>query len=131
MFLTRECDYAIRVVRGLADMEMKSVGILCEREDIPQPFAYKILKKLEREGVVTAHRGNTGGYQLAKMPDDVTLLDIVQAVDKQLFLHDCLRENHTCSRNSDDSRCEVHQELARIQGILMDELNKKKMKELI
>jgi len=131
MFLTKECDYAIRVVRGLADMEIKSVRTLCEREDIPQPFAYKILKKLEHEGIVTAHRGNAGGYQLAKMPDGITLLDIVQAVDKQLFLHECLRENHTCSRNSDDSRCQVHQEFTRIQAILMDELSKKKMKELI
>ena len=131
MFLTKECDYAIRVVRGLASLETKSVRTICDREHIPLPFAYKILKKLEHAGIVRAHRGNAGGYQLIKAPDDVTLINIVQAVDEHLFLNECLREGHVCPHNSNGNSCGVHQEFARIQRILINALSEKTIKELI
>lgn len=45
MLITRECDYAVRVIRALSGAERLSVGEICEREEITAPFAYKILKK--------------------------------------------------------------------------------------
>jgi len=131
MFITKECDYAIRVVRGLADGELKTVKSVCEKEDIPYSFAYKILKKLEREGIVTAFRGNTGGYQLVKGLDELNLFDIVQAVDKRLYINECLEEGHDCSRNGVSERCMVHQEFIRIQEILDRALQEKTVLEIV
>ena len=51
MLITRECDYAVRVVRALADGRRMSVGEICEKEFITAPFAYKILKKLQKAGI--------------------------------------------------------------------------------
>ena len=48
MLITRECDYAVRVVRALAPGKRMSVGEICEKESITAPFAYKILKKLQK-----------------------------------------------------------------------------------
>ena len=48
MLITRECDYAVRVIRALSGAERLSVGEICEREEITAPFAYKILKKLQK-----------------------------------------------------------------------------------
>ena len=131
MFLTKECDYAIRVVRELADSEIKSVGAICEREKIPHPFAYKILKKLERAGIVDSRRGAAGGYRLTRATGNITLFDIINAVDERLVLNDCLQKGYVCIRNPGGNSCGVHCELIRVQNILMETLKEKTMDELI
>ena len=130
MFLTKECDYAIRIVRSLADLEKKSVKTICDSEHIPQFFAYKILKKLEYAGIVLSHRGALGGYQLAKKPDDVTLYSIVSAVEEGLFLSECLQMDN-CPHNSNGNNCGVHQELKRIQELVISSLKEKTMDKII
>ncbi|EJW97024.1 rrf2 family protein (putative transcriptional regulator), partial [gut metagenome] len=66
MFITRECDYAVRVIRALGGEARLSVGEICERESITAPFAYKILKKLQKAELVKGYRGVHGGYSMAK-----------------------------------------------------------------
>lgn len=131
MLLTRECDYAVRVVRYLANLEVNTVGAICERENIPAPFAYKILKKLEHAGIVKSRRGADGGYQLVKDPDNITLLDIVAAVDKRLFVNECMRQDYICPRNINGNCCGVHDELCRIQDIVINALKEKSMHDLV
>ena len=48
MMITRESDYAIRIIRALKDGELLPLEQICQRELVPKQFAYKILKKLER-----------------------------------------------------------------------------------
>ena len=60
MLITRECDYAVRVIRALSGAERLSVGEICEREEITAPFAYKILKKLQKAKLVRGYRGVHG-----------------------------------------------------------------------
>jgi len=131
MFITRECDYAMRVVRNLANQEMKPVKQICEREQIPHPFAYKILKKLEHAGIVNSFRGTDGGYQLAKNRENITLYEIVNAVDKDLFLNECLRDGYECMRYKDCNTCGVHRELVRIQGLIENALCENTIDKLI
>ena len=57
MLITRESDYALRLLRTLRDGEQYSVGELARREMVPQPFAYKIVKKLSAAGMVQVSRG--------------------------------------------------------------------------
>ncbi|MCL1876080.1 MAG: Rrf2 family transcriptional regulator [Synergistaceae bacterium] len=131
MFLTRECDYAIRVVRDLANQEMKPVKTICEREQIPHPFAYKILKKLEHAGIVNSFRGAVGGYQLAKEPKNITLFDIVSAVDDKLLLNECLQDGYVCARYVNGKFCSVHRELTRIQKVLEKSLSEKTLEDIM
>jgi len=131
MFLTRECDYAIRIVRELADMQVKSVGVICDHEQIPRPFTYKILKKLEKARLVNSFRGASGGYLLSKEPDMITLFDIAIAIDSHLFINECLLPDYKCPRNTDGNPCGVHLELGRLQNILTDALCEKTIAELV
>ena len=55
MFITRESDYAMRVIRALMWEPRLSVSEICERESITAPFAYKILKKLQNAAVSYTH----------------------------------------------------------------------------
>ena len=130
MFLTKECDYAVRVVRCLSSGERKPVKSVCEKEHIPLPFAYKILKKLENAKIVQSYRGSTGGYQLNKDPSTITLLQIVTAVDDSLLLNECLQGDYACENDLEGSPCMVHRELIRVQDILLLALKEKTMEEM-
>ena len=131
MFLTKECDYAIRVVRELADLEIKPVKSICASEHIPTPFAYKVLKKLEKADIVRSYRGAKGGYRLARSPDNITLFDVVHAIDEFLLLNACLQEGTVCSRNKGGNTCKVHQELVKMQAFVVDAFMEKKISEVI
>ena len=131
MLLTKECDYAIRIVRGLADGAVRSVKSLSENEFIPIPFAYKILKKLEKGKIVVAHRGNAGGYQLVRNLEELTLLDVLEKIDQRLFLNECLEDGYQCPRNDDGNPCSVHKELCRLQSMLANGLTEKSITEIL
>jgi Rrf2 family protein len=131
MFLTKECDYGIRVVRALASGKITTVKDICEDEHIPQPFAYKILKKLEKSGIVISHRGHAGGYQLIGDLDKLTLLDIVAGIDDQLFLNKCLKEGYECPNNNKEACCKVHEELKRAQSVLVKTLSENTINEIL
>lgn len=132
MFITRECDYAVRVVRALKSGKKLSVNEICEREEITVPFAYKILKKLQKAGIVRGYRGAKGGYALKKHLKDLTLLEIYQAIDPKLFLIDCLDPEYTCSRNQQECEiCTIHQELYGVQEEVEKLLQRKSMEELL
>ena len=131
MFLTKEGDYGLRIIRSLADGEMKTVEVICSSECIPGQFAYKILKKLSNAGIVQSIRGRNGGYRLAKDLHTFTLYDVIAAVEDNLLLFECLREDSDCPRNSDEDPCAVHEEYKRIQKLIEDETMGKTMDKII
>lgn len=130
MLITRECDYAVRCIRALASFEKRSVKEICDAEHIPMPYAYKILKKLEKGGLVEGSRGATGGYTLAKPLNSFTLLTIVLAVEKDLLLNECLCDDFDCPNNQTSGGCKANTEFVRIQKILTDALAEKTIDEV-
>ena len=109
MLITRECDYAVRVVRALADGRRMSVGEICEKEFITAPFAYKILKKLQKAGIVKGFRGVHGGYSLNRVAKELTLYDVYTAIDPEFFIIDCLEPGYQCTCDGSGNQiCTVH-----------------------
>jgi len=131
MYLTRECDYGIRVIRALATGKKKTVQEICDAELIPKPFGYKILKKLEYAGFLRSIRGCDGGYQLIKPLNTFTISDIVFAVDEELFITDCLKDDNDCNFKKARETCPIHIEFERIQKALVGELSRYTIAELI
>ena len=132
MFLTKECDYGIRVIRALADGAKKTVESIAKDELIPQKYAYKIVKKLERIGLVQSIRGRSGGYLLTKSLEDVTLLDIIMAVDSGRYIKECLQTDNDCIFKDHPQRpCGIHLELVRLQSVVITELSSKPMTEVL
>ena len=131
MLITRECDYAVRVVRALAGSRRMSVGEICEKEFITAPFAYKILKKLQKAGIVKGFRGVHGGYSLNRNTDRLTLYDIYTAIDPEFFIIDCLKPGYQCAcDNGKEQDCTVHCELVRIQRKLCRMLQENSLEEI-
>jgi len=131
MLLTRECDYGLRIIRALSDGVKTTSEEICAAENIPGQFAYKILKKLERAGYLMSSRGREGGYWLVKPLSEITIYDIVSSIDENLFVNECLRGDRPCVRNHADHPCAVHDELVRVQDVLMNELRNKTINQMI
>lgn len=129
MLITRRSDYAMRICRVLHDGKVHNVREICQAEEIPKAFAYKILRELEMAGLVKSERGNQGGYYLNRPLSELTLYDVVNITEDDLAILHCMKEE--CNRNPDSMPCKVHQEIERIQKILIDELKKKTIEEIL
>ena len=90
MLISRETDYALRILQSLLDVQCKATGDLSKSEMIPQQFAYKIIKKLSRAGLVEITRGVDGGWRLAKNPETVSLYDLMAAMDDRREVNACM-----------------------------------------
>ncbi|MDD3411102.1 MAG: Rrf2 family transcriptional regulator [Eubacteriales bacterium] len=65
---------------------------------VPRQYLEQLLGNLRRAGLVSTVRGAQGGYQLAKKPADVTILDIIDAMEGPLELSECMNEDNHCTR---------------------------------
>lgn len=117
--ITREADYAIRSVASLASLEKgKSVSCaqLSEETDVPYRFLRKIVRKLAGAGIVKSRRGRAGGIRLSKKPSQLSLLDVICAIDARgTKLNVCFDASTGCERSS---TCRTHAKLKTVQNDL-------------
>lgn len=117
MLITRETDYALRILRILSCGEYHTVGDMADREKFPQKFGYKIIKKLEKAGIVRIVRGAGGGCALACDLKAVSLYDLIEAVETNAYLTVCMTPGYECEwRGNSRKVCVIHGQLAKVQG---------------
>ncbi len=107
--LSRKSDYALRAVLFLARLSpdrYSRVGEISKVRDIPQAFLAQILPLLANRGVVKSQQGAHGGYSLARTPEEITFLEVIEAVEGPLRLNKCTGDQHEdCSILES---CEMH-----------------------
>ncbi len=106
--LSRGAEYAIRGLLHLAIKPSGEISYLDEiskAQDVPKPYLAKIFQYLSRKGFLKSYRGPSGGFTLLKSPEDITLLDIIVAMEGPIHLNDCLIHKGYCRR---DDMCPVH-----------------------
>jgi Rrf2 family protein len=86
MRVSAKSDYALRALLELAghDDRVLSAEELGRLQDIPHGFLQAILADLRRAGVVRSQRGQSGGWRMARKPGDVSVADVIRAVDGPL-----------------------------------------------
>lgn len=132
MKITQEADYAIRIVLCLARGGGRTgARYLSENMAIPPRFTLKIIRKLIAPGIVKSYKGVNGGYVLNRPADEISLNDIIRAIDGELFINRCLEHGEVCGRSADKLICPVHENLLRINGLISTELEKVKISSLI
>jgi FeS assembly SUF system regulator len=97
--LSKLTDYAVVLLAQFARREggIATAPQLCEQTGLPQPTVAKILKILAKGGLLTAHRGASGGYALAKSAREISVADIVTVMDGPIHLTECAEETtHEC-----------------------------------
>jgi Rrf2 family protein len=109
LIITRATEYSIAAVLFLATKYPATVVSkreICEAEGITPAFLTKILQPLIRSGIVRSKRGVSGGFALARDPNKLTVLDIMNAVDEPMALNLCLLSPDECGRVN---YCPVHE----------------------
>lgn len=118
MEISRRADYAMRVILDLAmlpsGMRARARDI-ARRQAIPYAFLQKIIRDLCAAGFIEASRGRRGGVRLARPPESITLLEVLEAMEGPIRLNLCSREPHLCPRSS---FCAIHPIWAQAQAYL-------------
>ena len=84
--ITASVEYGMQALVEIAaeDGEPISAHVIADKQDIPLKFLESILRKLTRSGFLTSARGPQGGYRLAIPADQVTVADIIRAIEGPL-----------------------------------------------
>jgi len=124
LLITRATEYAIRAVLFLAKQPRGEVVFkkdICRTQNITPAFLTKIFQPLIKAGIVGSQRGVGGGFFLLKNPDEVTLLEVIQAQEGPLYLNQCLTQEGACER---DVFCPVHGAWREIRAELTSTLSR-------
>ncbi len=107
MLITRKADYAVRCVLYLSKEpeQVASVNDIAKKMHIPQTFLAKILQLLMKAGIVESNRGIKGGFKLTKSPGDISLYDVVMAVEGPIATNMCAVDKKVCRLSNS---CVVH-----------------------
>ncbi len=131
LVITRETDYALRILRALLDGELHAAGEIAQTELLPQAFAYKILKKLEKAGLLEIRRGTAGGCRLTADLDQTSLYDLMLAMGERSGLSACMEPDYQCSWRGSHGGCRVHCHLTGIQETLNAELKAHTLEDIL
>ena len=104
MQITRQADYAVRAVLHLArvgNKERSATSMIAKEQNIPPSFLAKIISQLSIAGLLHTSRGARGGVTLAREPGDITLLEVVEAIDGPIQLNECVGNNGACTFDDD------------------------------
>ena len=83
--LSHTTEYAISMLTQLASGELKKCSEMCFRGNIPQEYGRKNLLKLTKAGLVKSYSGVGGGYKLGKSAKEITIYDVIKALNESLI----------------------------------------------
>lgn len=101
MIITRATEHSITAMLYLAAQHPNPVVSkreICKSEGITPAFLTKILQPLIHGGLVMSKRGVAGGFRLARDPEEITIWDVMKAVEEPLALNVCLTHENPCDR---------------------------------
>ena len=130
MQITRQADYAIRAVRYLAKQgpnQRAATSTVAQEMKIPPSFLAKIISQLSIAGLLHTSRGARGGVTLAREAKDISLLDVVEAIDGPILLNECVGDPADCVFSDD---CLVHPIWVEAQESLVKRLRETRFDQL-
>ena len=131
MQITRQADYALRAILYLARLdpgEKAATSQIAKEQQIPPSFLAKIISQLSIAGIIQTSRGARGGVNLARNPEEISLLDVVEAIDGPVTLNECVNNPSTCSFGDN---CPIHSIFCDAQAQLVKNLSEATFDKLL
>jgi Rrf2 family protein len=131
MIYSKPCMHGLRAVIYIASRNVESPvrgEDIAREEDLPSPFLSKILKILASRNILHSVRGPGGGFRLARSADEITLLDVVEAIDGLTQFEECALGWKTCQ---DDKPCPLHSTWKDMRQNLKEYLQKTPVSALV
>lgn len=129
--LSKKADYALIAMKHLAaraDSGSASAREIGEQYQIPLELLAKILQRLAREGLLASHQGIRGGYYLARAAAEISVADVIEAIDGPFTITACSEADDNCDQFS---TCSVRDPLWQLKGRILTMLQSSSLAELV
>jgi Rrf2 family protein len=127
---TKRADYGLMAIHYIAvheDLGTVSAKRIAEEFGIPPELLAKILQRLAREGLIASHNGPKGGYVLAGHPSEITVGQVIRALEGPINIVSCLDTATDCPQMA---RCNLRRPVQKIQAAISHMLNTMSLAEL-
>jgi len=131
MEITHQADYALRAILYLARLQPGQrvpTSQIAAENHIPPSFLTKIVSQLSIAGLIHTSRGAHGGVWLARSPEELTMLDVLEAIDGVVILNHCVEDPQGCQMSDE---CTLHLFWENTCGELVSRLRKTSFATLI
>jgi Rrf2 family transcriptional regulator, cysteine metabolism repressor len=116
--LSKKTEYAFMAARHLAlnnSGHYSTAKEIAENYQIPYQLVAKVLQNFSRNDIATSFQGAKGGYKLSRKPERISLIDIIQSVESNFHLTDCMLESDSVETCSHLDCCKIRDPLIEIQ----------------
>jgi Rrf2 family protein len=131
MQITRAGEYGVLGLMHLArghPGQRAMIDEMSRQEGIPKSFLAKIFQNLAKAGLVRSVRGSGGGFALAKSPAEISVLEIVEAVEGRIVFQRCKQDKPECEHVGGCALCSLFE---RAQDGVKDVLTRTSLRDLI
>jgi FeS assembly SUF system regulator len=128
--ISRQTDYGVFLMTIFGREEpgkLISARDLVARTQLPLPMVSKILKGLARNGILDSQRGVHGGYYLSRPPAELSVAEIIEAIDGPIAITECVDEETGCRFKS---VCPMHSNWSRINGAIAQALTEVSLEQM-
>jgi Rrf2 family protein len=128
--LSKKADYALIAMKHLtlhSDRGAASAREIAEQYDIPIELMAKVLQRLVRGGLLASHHGTRGGYLLARGATQISVADVIQAIEGPVNVTACSTEDGQCEQYA---KCNVRDPLWRVRERILAALGECTIAEL-
>jgi Rrf2 family protein len=131
MQITRQADYAVRAVLFLAvkgDGAHASTAQIARAQSIPVHFLAKIISQLSQAGILRTTRGAHGGVALGRNPEEISVLEVVEAIDGPMAVNECVLHPERCPQGY---TCVMRPFWQEAQSVLVENLARTKFQRFV
>jgi Rrf2 family protein len=134
VIFSTKAEYGVRVMAHLAGTDAErpvSLGTIAEAEGLPLAYLEHLVQRLRRQGLVESRRGAHGGYTLSRPAAEITMAEIVEALEGNLAPIECITPEGMCSREvAGQAPCPTKLLWTRVQGSIVRTLNDMTLSDL-
>lgn len=127
--LSKKADYALLALRHLAASQREAVSAreLAESYDLPPELLAKVLQLLVRAKLLSSQQGIRGGYALAKTAAEISVADVILAIDGPMTVTACSESDHSCEQYK---KCNIRDPLWKLKDRIVSALSATSVAEL-
>jgi Rrf2 family protein len=139
MMFSTKAEYGVRVMVDLARQDGDApvpLAEIAERNQLPLAYLEHLVARLRKAGLIDSRRGARGGYMLARPAEDITMAEVVVALEGAIAPIECISEaadgSIVCSRESDpDHICPTKLLWTRVRGSIVQTLQETRLSDLV
>jgi Rrf2 family transcriptional regulator, cysteine metabolism repressor len=137
MMFSTKAEYGVRVMAHLAKHDGErpiSLSTIADSEGLPLAYLEHLVQRLRKAGLVESRRGAHGGYTLAREAGDISMAEVVRALEGEIAPIECISADAdgvlVCSREHDEP-CPTKFLWTRVQGSIIRTLNEMTLDDLV